>query len=46
MGNTKLTKNVVERIDPADRDVIRWDNQVQGFGVKVTPQGRRGYFLY
>jgi integrase len=46
MSSSKLTKRVVECIDPADRDVIHWDSQVKGFGVKVTPRGRRSYFLY
>ena len=31
---------------PADHDVILWDGDLKGFGLKVTPTGRRVYFLY
>jgi len=54
----KLTKKVVEAITPATLplvemgeagrapDVIVWDSEVPGFGVKVTPSGKRIYFVY
>ncbi|MET3900668.1 integrase [Devosia sp. UYZn731] len=49
----KLTKKIVESIiaEPATavtkgRDVIAWDSEVPGFGVKVTPAGKRSYFVY
>jgi integrase len=42
----KLTKKVVEAILPGAIDVVVWDTEVRGFGVKVTKAGRRAYFLY
>ena len=42
----RLTKRLVEGAAPEDRDVIVWDLEVKGFGLKVTPRGRRAYFLY
>ena len=36
----------MESIVPQQRDVIMWDSDLAGFGVKVTPSGRRSYFLY
>jgi integrase len=42
----KLTKSAVEAIPPGPRDTIVWDSEVRGFGVKVTPKGRRSYFVY
>ncbi|MEX2650238.1 MAG: site-specific integrase [Alphaproteobacteria bacterium] len=42
----KLTKRVVEAMKPAERDAIVWDTELKGFGVKVTPQGRKAYFVY
>ena len=42
----RLTKRLVEGGTPEDRDVITWDTEVKGFGLKVTPRGRRVYFLY
>ncbi len=43
---TKLTKKSVEAVVPADKDVIVWDTDAKGFGLKVTPKGKRVYFLY
>jgi integrase len=43
---TRLTKRVVETVPVGDKDVIVWDTEIRGFGVKVTPAGRRSYFLY
>jgi integrase len=42
----KLTKRVVEAIQPAPaRDVIAWDTELRGFGVRVWPSGKRAYFV-
>jgi integrase len=46
MPKFKLTKSTVEAIQPTDKDVIFWDKELPGFGVKVTPAGRRVYFCY
>lgn len=49
----KLTKKIVESLtaEPATastkgKDVIAWDSEVPGFGVKLTPAGKRSYFVY
>lgn len=42
----KLTVRSVEAIKPASADVIVWDAELAGFGCKVTPKGKRSYFLY
>ena len=42
----KLTKRVVEEVSPAEKDVILRDKMLPGFGCKITPKGRRSYFLY
>lgn len=42
----KLTVRSVEAIKPASADVIVWDSELAGFGCKVTPKGKRSYFLY
>ncbi|MGE5268981.1 MAG: Arm DNA-binding domain-containing protein, partial [Thiohalocapsa sp.] len=41
----KLTKRAVQAIKPGDRDIIVWDTDIAGFGVKVTPKGGRIYLL-
>ncbi len=43
---TKLTKSAVENIQPEPRDFIMWDTEINGFGCKITPKGKRVYFLY
>ncbi|MEM1132749.1 MAG: tyrosine-type recombinase/integrase [Pseudomonadota bacterium] len=43
---TKLTVRSVEAIKPGPADIIVWDSEIAGFGCKVTPKGRRSYFLY
>lgn len=42
----KLTVRGVEAIKPGAADVIVWDTDLTGFGCKVTPKGKRTYFLY
>ncbi len=41
----RLTKRSVEAIALATRDQYLWDAELKGFGVKVTPTGRRVYLL-
>lgn len=46
MPKLKLTKRAVEAAKPVDRDIILWDNELKGFGCKITPKGKRVYFAY
>ena len=39
----KLTKSVVEAAKKQDGDSFHWDEQLKGFGLKVTPTGRKVY---
>lgn len=42
----KLTKRIVEAIAPAPGgDVLLWDAELPGFGVRVTPGGVRSYVV-
>jgi len=41
----KLTKKYVENLSPGTSDQIIWDTEIAGFGVKVTPTGKRSYFV-
>ena len=42
----KLTVRCVEGITPGASDIICWDTELANFACKVTPRGRRTYFLY
>lgn len=46
MAVRAISKRVVDSIRPdATRDTFVWDRETKGFGVKVTPSGRRVYVL-
>lgn len=42
----KLTVRIVEAFKPGESDAIIWDTELAGFGCKITPKGKRTYFLY
>ncbi|EKE09838.1 MAG: phage integrase, partial [uncultured bacterium] len=42
----KLTKKIVESILPQEKDLILWDSEISGFFCKITPTGKKSYFLY
>lgn len=39
----KLTKSVIDQATPKEKDDFLWDTEVTGFGLKVTPAGRKVY---
>src|SRR5829696_3918046 len=42
----KLTKRTIDALPcPADRDTIWWDDDLKGFGLKITPAGRRTFLV-
>jgi integrase len=41
----KITKRNVDATEAGDGDVFVWDTEVKGFGLKVTPKGRKVYLL-
>ena len=46
MPRVKLTKREVERLRPAiNGDLVVWDADLLGFGVRVKPSGRRSYMV-
>lgn len=45
MATGKITKRSVDELLPQARDTFLWDVTRKGFGVKVTPAGKRIYIL-
>lgn len=45
MAQGKLNKRTIDALDKAERDVFLWDDELSGFGLKVTPAGSK-VFLY
>jgi hypothetical protein len=41
----KLTKRFVESLRAAERNLLFYDEQLPGFGIRVMPTGRRFYFV-
>jgi hypothetical protein len=46
MDGKKLTKRFVESIKPDKKyELLIWDSEIRGFGLRVYPTGRRTYFV-
>lgn len=41
----KLTKAIVDRAQPRDKQFTVWCSELNGFGVYIHPTGRRTYFI-
>ena len=42
---TKITKRTVDQLSPTSRDVLAWDGEVKGFGIRCRPTGAKHYVL-
>lgn len=45
MATARITKSAVDGLQAGERDSFLWDDRVSGFGVKVTPAGRKVYIF-
>ena len=45
MPRIKLTKNAIDSLPTPKSDVIYWDVAAPGFGVKITPKGRKVFIV-
>ena len=45
MPRIKLTKSAIDALPTSSSDVIYWDTAYPGFGVKVTPKGRKVFIV-
>ncbi|MEO5345832.1 MAG: integrase arm-type DNA-binding domain-containing protein [Magnetococcus sp. YQC-9] len=41
----KITKRFVDSLSAAQTDALLWDTETKGFGLKITPAGKRIYVL-
>jgi integrase len=41
----KITKRAVDTAQASERDFFIWDSELKGFGLKVTPKGRKVYLV-
>jgi integrase len=40
-----ISQTTVKKLNPAEKDFYLWDNDLKGYGVKVTPAGSRVYLV-
>src|SRR5580692_8370606 len=40
-----MTKSAIDGFAVAERDTVYWDQGLPGFGVKVTPRGRKVFIV-
>ena len=45
MPRVRLTKSTIDSLPVGDGDVVYWDTGYPGFGVKVTPKGRKVFIV-
>ena len=45
MPRIKLTKSAIDALPTTKSDVVYWDAASPGFGVKVTPKGRKVFIV-
>ena len=45
MPRVKLTKSVIDDLPTSAKDVVYWDAGCPGFGIKVTPAGRKVFVV-
>ena len=45
MPKLHLTKSVIDELTPSSFELVYWDDSVPGFGLKVTPKGRKVFIV-
>ncbi len=45
MARIKISKKNVDNANPDEKDLYLWDEDLPGFGLKVTPAGRKSYMV-
>jgi hypothetical protein len=45
MPTLKLTKSAIDALPTPTKDLVYWDIGSPGFGVKVTPKGRKVFIV-
>jgi integrase len=41
----KLTKSRIDTLRPSGAERLFWDNELKGFGLRVSPKGRKTFFV-
>jgi integrase len=46
MGEGRITKRTVDALAPTDRDFVKWDGELKGFGVRIRPSGAKSFIAF
>ncbi len=41
----KLTKRFIDALTPKATDYIAWDDELRGFGIRISPKGRKAFLV-
>jgi integrase len=45
MPRTRLTKSAIDALPTPDKEIVHWDQALPGFGLKITPKGRKVFVV-
>src|SRR5215212_11056384 len=45
MPRARLTKSVIDALPTPSSELVYWDETLPGFGVKITPKGRKVFVV-
>src|SRR6516225_2959324 len=45
MPKTHLTKSAIDALPTPDKEIVHWDQTLPGFGLKITPKGRKVFVV-
>jgi hypothetical protein len=45
MPKTRLTKSTIDALQTPEKEIVHWDQTLPGFGLKITPKGRKVFVV-
>ena len=45
MPRTRLTKSIIDALPTPEKEIVYWDESLPGFGLKITPKGRKVFIV-
>jgi integrase len=45
MPKTRLTKSTIDALPIPEKEIVHWDQTLPGFGLKITPKGRKVFIV-
>ena len=45
MPKTRLTKSTIDALPIPEKEIVYWDQTLPGFGLKITPKGRKVFIV-